>query len=71
MEAAVIDTNGAGDGLATGFLSGFYLEQMPVEESIRRGQIVARYTCTQKADTSHLLSRSQLDAYAMNMKRDA
>lgn len=71
MEAAVIDTNGAGDGLAVGFLSSFYLEKMSTAESIRRGQIVARYTCTQKADTSHLLTRSQLDAYAMNMKRDA
>lgn len=64
MEATVIDTNGAGDGLAVGFLSGFYLEQMAAEESIQRGQIVARYTCTQKADTSHLLTKDQLDAYA-------
>jgi acarbose 7IV-phosphotransferase len=70
METAVIDTNGAGDGLAVGFLSSFSLEQMPVEESIQRGQIVARYTCTQKADTSHLLTREQLDAYAMNLRRN-
>ncbi len=47
----VIDTNGAGDGLAVGFLSSFVLDGYTLDDSIRRGQIVARYTCTQKASS--------------------
>ena len=49
MDAPVIDTNGAGDGLAVGFLSSDVLGGYSLEDSIRRGQIAARYTCTQKA----------------------
>jgi sugar/nucleoside kinase (ribokinase family) len=56
----VIDTNGAGDGLATGFLSGFVLENMPFEQAVQRGQRVARHTCTLKADTDHLIRPHQL-----------
>ena len=62
MDAVVIDTNGAGDGLAVGFLSSFYLEQMPLADAIRRGQRAARHTCAQKADSSHLMTREQLNA---------
>ena len=61
LEEAIIDTNGAGDGLATGFLSSYYLEKMSLSESILRGQIVARYTCIQKASTSKLITKQQLD----------
>ena len=53
----IVDTNGAGDGLAVGFLSGYYFEKSGIEESIFRAQIVARYTCTLKATTSHLISQ--------------
>ncbi len=62
MDAAVIDANGAGDGLAVGFLSAFYLERMPLADAIQRGQRAARHTCTQKADSSHLITREQLMA---------
>lgn len=61
MDAPVIDTNGAGDGLAVGFLSSYFLEKHDLEASVSRGQITARYTCTQKANTSNLISRQQLD----------
>ena len=57
----IIDTNGAGDGLAVGFLSGFYLDGLSLENSIRRGQVVARHTCSQKANSSNLLTKEQLD----------
>lgn len=60
MNSSIIDTNGAGDGLATGFLSGFYLEKRNLEDAIKIGQTVARYTCGLKADTSHLIRRNQL-----------
>jgi len=63
MAEPVIDTNGAGDGLAVGFLSGYVLEGCSLEESIKRGQIAARHTCTQKATTSSLITTGQMAAY--------
>lgn len=60
MDSAVLDTNGAGDGLAVGFLSGYCLENRDLYESIRRGQIIARYTCSLKATTSGLITREEL-----------
>ena len=70
FEAPVVDTNGAGDGLAVGFLASYCLDGYSLEDSILRGQIVARYTCTQKAGSSHLITRAQLDEYFMRLKRD-
>lgn len=63
MEAPVIDTNGAGDGLAVGFLASYILEGYSLEESIRRGQIVARHTCTQKANSSSLITAEEMTKY--------
>ncbi len=61
LREPVIDTNGAGDGLAVGFISDYCIEKMSLSDSIRRGQIVARHTCTQKANSSNMLTRKQLD----------
>jgi len=58
----VVDTNGAGDALAAGFLASYVLEGRSLEESILRGQIAARYTCTQKATSSALITAEQLEA---------
>ncbi|HSD83752.1 MAG TPA: carbohydrate kinase family protein [Anaerolineae bacterium] len=55
MDMPVIDTNGAGDELAVGFLSSYVLEGYSLEDSIRRGQIAARYTCTHKASSAQLI----------------
>jgi sugar/nucleoside kinase (ribokinase family) len=63
MEAPVIDTNGAGDGLATGFLASYVLDGYSLADSVWRGQIVARYTCTLKASSSGLISMEELDGY--------
>lgn len=63
LEGPIIDTNGAGDGLAVGFLSSFILEGYSLEESILRGQIAARYTCSIKATTSKLITSDALDHY--------
>jgi sugar/nucleoside kinase (ribokinase family) len=60
-DSPIVDTNGAGDGLAVGFLSSFVLDGYALEDAIRRGQIVARYTCTQKASSSHLMAQDMLD----------
>lgn len=57
----VVDTNGAGDGLAVGFLVSRVLEGRSLEESIVRGQIAARHTCGQKACSSALITRDGLE----------
>jgi sugar/nucleoside kinase (ribokinase family) len=61
MEAPVIDTNGAGDSLAVGFLSSYVLEGYSLQDSVLRGQIAARHTCTLKASSSHLITAGQLE----------
>jgi len=61
MEAPVIDTNGAGDGLAVGFLSSNVLDNYSLKDSILRGQITARYTCTQKASSASLITLELLE----------
>jgi sugar/nucleoside kinase (ribokinase family) len=61
MSAPVIDTNGAGDGLAVGFLSSYYINKYNLQDAIRCGQITARYTCTQKATTSNLIRKDTLE----------
>lgn len=63
LDAPVIDTNGAGDGLAVGFLSSYVLGGYALEDAIRRGQIAARYTCTQKASSAHLITPELLALY--------
>ncbi|MBN1479958.1 carbohydrate kinase family protein [candidate division KSB1 bacterium] len=59
----VIDTNGAGDGLAVGFTSSYVLENYPIQDAILRGQLAARWTCTQKGTSSNLVTRKLLDYY--------
>lgn len=63
LDLPLIDTNGAGDGLAVGFLSSFVLDGYPLRQAILRGQIVARYTCSLKATTDWLITADQLNAY--------
>ncbi len=62
--APVVDSNGAGDGLAVGFLTSYVLEGRPLEESILRGQIAARHTCTLRAETDHLITAEELEQAA-------
>ena len=64
----VVDTNGAGDGLAVGFLTSHVLEGHSLHESILRGQITARYTCTQKATSDTLITSEQVEAFYQQMK---
>jgi sugar/nucleoside kinase (ribokinase family) len=63
MEAPVIDTNGAGDSLAVGFLSSFILDGFSLQESILRGQIAARHACTRKASSSTLITGGELESH--------
>jgi sugar/nucleoside kinase (ribokinase family) len=63
MDLPVIDTNGAGDGLAVGFLTSYLLDGYSLSDSVRRGQITACYTCTRKGCSSTLITRDQLERY--------
>ena len=61
VDLPVVDTNGAGDALAVGFLVAHELEGRPVEEAVQRGQLAARWTCAQRASSSDLVTREQLE----------
>ena len=63
LAAPVVDANGDGDCLAAGFLSSYVFGGYPLAESIRRGQIAARYACTQKACSANLITEAQLKQY--------
>lgn len=63
MDAPVIDTNGAGDGLAVGLLTSYVLDGYSLVDSVWRGQIAARYTCTLKASSSNLITMEKLDRF--------
>ena len=69
MQAPVIDTNGAGDALAVGFLSSYVMDGFSLNDSVLRGQIAARHACTLKATSSQLISMDQLDAH-YHLKRE-
>lgn len=57
----VVDTNGAGDSLAVGFLASHVLAGFSIEDAVLRGQIAARLTCTRKATSRNLVTRRLLD----------
>jgi sugar/nucleoside kinase (ribokinase family) len=63
MEAPVVDTNGAGDSLAVGFLSSYILDGYPLAESILRGQIAARHSCTLRGTSKRLITPELMEYY--------
>jgi sugar/nucleoside kinase (ribokinase family) len=63
IDAPVIDTNGAGDGLAVGLLTSYVLDGYSLVDSVWRGQIAARYSCTLKACSSNLITMEKLDRF--------
>lgn len=64
LDLPVVDTNGAGDALAVGFLDAWALQGLPPEEAVRRGQIAARYTCAIRASSAALITRAELERLA-------
>jgi len=60
-DEAVVDTNGAGDGLAVGFLAGYVFDKFGIDDSCLRGQIAALHTCTQKANSINLIKKENLN----------
>jgi len=61
LDSPVVDTNGAGDALAVGFLSSYMLDGYPAEEALLRGQIAARHTCALRGTSDRLITRPELD----------
>lgn len=61
LDLPVTDTNGAGDALATGFVSSYALDGYDVPAATLRGQIAARWACAVKAGSSELIDSAALD----------
>ncbi len=53
----VVDTNGAGDSLAAGFLLAYIFEKKKMEDAVLSGQLCARHTCSLKATSENLYSQ--------------
>ncbi len=60
LPAPVVDSNGAGDSLAVGFLYGRLSLGRPLEQAVRMGQIAARHACTLRADSTGLITAAEL-----------
>lgn len=65
LDLPIVDTNGAGDSLAVGFLASRVLEGRSLEDSVLRGQLAARYCCAQPAPKSDLVTTPELERYAL------
>ena len=61
-DCPVVDTNGAGDALAVGFLTSHVLEGRPLEEAVHRGQVAARHACALRGTSAGLITAAELDA---------
>jgi len=64
LDVPVVDTNGAGDALAVGFLDAWALQGLSSEEAVRRGQIAARFTCGIRSSSAALITRAELERLA-------
>jgi len=62
LDRPVVDTNGAGDSLAVGFLTAYVLEGRPLDEAVRWGQTAARWACAERLKWRHLITRDSLEA---------
>jgi sugar/nucleoside kinase (ribokinase family) len=67
MDLPIIDTNGAGDSLAVGFLNAFVFSHTSLEQAVTQGQIAARHCCAQKASTDHLITPELMQRYYTGM----
>ncbi len=70
LDLPIVDTNGAGDALAVGFLTSYVLDGYSLGDAVLRGQIAARWTCAQKASSSDLIRPPMLDAYFQSLRQN-
>jgi sugar/nucleoside kinase (ribokinase family) len=63
LREPVVDTNGAGDSLAVGLLSSYFLDGRSLDEAVHRGQTAARWCCARHGSRG-LITREQLEALA-------
>lgn len=63
LDLPIVDTTGAGDSLATGFLDGLVFSGLSVAESLHRGQVLARIV-TSDLGGSAPFDRATLDTLA-------
>ncbi len=61
LDLPIVDTTGAGDSLATGFLDGLLFAGLPVPEALHRGQVLARIVASDLGGAA-AFDRSRLDA---------
>jgi sugar/nucleoside kinase (ribokinase family) len=61
LDLPVVDTNGAGDALAVGFLTSYVLDGRPLDEAAHRGQVAARWVCGQRSSSFPLITAAELD----------
>jgi sugar/nucleoside kinase (ribokinase family) len=63
LDLPIVDTTGAGDSLATGFLDGLLFERLPVATALHRGQVLARIVASALGGDAPY-DRAHLDALA-------
>ena len=63
LDLPIVDSNGAGDSLAVGFLDAYVLDGTDLAEAVLRGQIAARWACTEPG-SDHLITRDRLTELA-------
>jgi len=69
LDLPVVDTNGAGDALAVGFLTGRVLEGRSLEEAVLMGQLAARQTCALAAPKAELITAEQIRSTTQRLAR--
>lgn len=63
LDLPVVDTNGAGDAFAAGFLYSRVIEGYSLADSVHRGQICARHKCAQRSSSANMITHELLDHY--------
>jgi len=63
LDLPIVDTTGAGDSLATGFLDGLLFAGLPVAGALHRGQVLARIVASDLGGAAPY-DRTRLDSLA-------
>ena len=69
LDWPVVDTNGAGDALAVGFLDGYVFGNLSPAAAVLRGQVAARHTCALRGTSDGLIDRTRLDALTLQVNQ--